>query len=150
MRGMLRISIAIGLFGLFAGCDEAQAPKRPVGIAENAVWQGAEDGGFWVSCDFKNENVIRCTTYLNGLKRYSTQEFIICSSNNASNLMWSPDGEGLRDVPVGEGTFFLRPIAASQEYSAGVLNEELSMKGAEEFSEMPRTACESRYLLLDE
>ena len=141
MKSTAKVVVFFLIVQFLAGCEKVVSPKRPAGIAENAIWQGAEDGGSWVSCELHNE-MLRCVTYFNGQKSYAEQDYMICSKNNLSHLLAVPDGEGLKDAPIGEGTLFLRPLSPSIIYQEGSIHEALSAKSAREFEGTQREECD--------
>ena len=141
MKSTAKVVVFFLIAQFLAGCEKVVSPKRPAGIAENAIWQGAEDGGNWVSCELHNE-MLRCVTYFNGQRFYTTRDYMICSKNNLSHLLAVPDSAVSKDAPIGKGTLFLRPLSPSIIYKEGSIHEAFSARSAREFEGTQREECD--------
>ena len=127
---------------LVQACTEGQLvdPERPASVPQSAVWRGGLDGGNWVNC-LEKDGILECAVYWQTGDLYSRQQFELCRSQNPSEWVVIPDGEGLSDVGVAEGMVWT-PIAPATSFdSDGKIDGELTDKYAALFKQTKSERC---------
>lgn len=134
---MKKFTLVVSFLAFISGCEEGEPipPERPASVPLTATWQGGLDGGDWIDCRF-NGALLTCDVYAQRVGNLSsTQTFELCASENPSDWINYPVGEGHKDVQTYKGLKW-SPTAPALIYDAeGEFDIELMRKYDRIFSE---------------